>query len=103
MEMAARLPAWTPALTKVDREAWKHDAAGEFRMNINLPADQEDLIAQLVRSGQFGSVDEVISESLRLLVSLRDQVSLGIEQADRGAIHDHDTVFMQLRSRVAAS
>jgi antitoxin ParD1/3/4 len=74
-------------------------------MDINLPADQEALVGHLVASGQFRSADEVVSESIRLLASrqkLKDQVRLGIEQADRGEMVDHDTVFAQLRSLVAA-
>lgn len=70
-------------------------------MTINLPADQEAFVGQLVASGQFRSADEVISESIRLLVSrekLKDQVQMGIDEADRGETVDHDTVFAQLRS-----
>jgi predicted transcriptional regulator len=47
-----------------------------------------------------------LTEGLRLLVSserLRQQVQEGIEQADRGELVDHDTVFGQLRAMAAAT
>jgi putative addiction module CopG family antidote len=70
-------------------------------MNINLPPEQEAFIDQLVSCGQFASPDEAISESIRLLVArerLREQVQIGIEQADRDDVVSHDTVFAQLRA-----
>ena len=73
-------------------------------MNINLSPDQQAFIENLVESGRFTSTDEAIGESVRLLVSreqLREQVNIGIEQADRGDLIDHDTVFADLRTRAA--
>lgn len=73
-------------------------------MKINLPADQQTFIEDLVQSGRFASADEAISECVRLLVTreqLRQRIEIGIEQADRGELIDHDTVFANLRSRAA--
>ena len=73
-------------------------------MNINLPPDQQAFIENLVQSGRFASADDVIGECVRLLVSreqLREQVNIGIKQADRGDLIDHDTVFTHLRTRAA--
>ncbi|MEX0794754.1 MAG: hypothetical protein WD045_16570 [Pirellulaceae bacterium] len=43
-------------------------------------------------------------EEGRLLAStgnLRDQIQLGIDQADRGKVLDHETVFVRLRSVIS--
>ena len=71
-------------------------------MNINLPPDQQAFIENLVQSGRFASPDDAISECVRLLVSreqLRAEIAVGIEQADREDVIDHDTVFADLRAR----
>ena len=73
-------------------------------MKINLPPDQQSFIENLVQSGRFPSADEAISECVRLLISreqLRDHIAIGIEQADRGEVTDHDTVFAELRATAA--
>jgi antitoxin ParD1/3/4 len=70
-------------------------------MNIELPAEQQAFIESLVESGRFSSVDEAVSEGIRLLASkerLKQEVQIGIQQADRGDVVDHDTVFAQLRT-----
>ena len=70
-------------------------------MNVEIPQDQRQIVEQLVASGRYSSVEEAILEGIRLLVStegLRRQIQIGIEQADRGEVHDHDTVFEQLRA-----
>ena len=73
-------------------------------MHIDLPAEQQVFIENLVASGRFSSEEEVICEAVGLLISseeLRRKIQLGIEQADRGMLTDHDTVFSHLR-RIAA-
>lgn len=70
-------------------------------MNIELTGDLQALAESLVASGRFSSVNEVLSEGVRILASqerLRQQVEIGIGQADRGEVADHDTVFAHLRS-----
>lgn len=70
-------------------------------MNLELQAEQQAFIESLVESGRFSSVDEAISEGIRLLISqerLKQQIQVGIDQADRGDVVDHDTVFSQLRT-----
>ena len=70
-------------------------------MDIQLPQDQRAAIEALVSDGRFSSVQEAVNEGIRLLVSnekLRRAVQLGVEQADAGVLHDHDTVFSQLRA-----
>jgi antitoxin ParD1/3/4 len=73
-------------------------------MHVNLSPDLQAFITSLVETGRFASADEAITESVQLLASreqLRQQVSLGIEQADRGNLVDHDTVFANLRMKAA--
>ena len=70
-------------------------------MDIQIPEEQQSIIEGLVASGRFSSAQEAISEGIRLLVSnerLRQEIQIGIDQADRGDLHDHDTVFAQLKA-----
>ncbi len=70
-------------------------------MNLELPAEQQAFIESLVQSGRFSSVDEAVREGIRLLASqerLKQEIDVGIQQADRGDVADHDTVFDQLRT-----
>lgn len=73
-------------------------------MDIELPQHQQLAIEALIDSGRFGSVQEAVTEGVRLLVSnekLREAVQVGIDQADKGELHDHDTVFAQLKAMAA--
>lgn len=73
----------------------------EQTMEVHLPTEQETIVEDLVASGRFASPSEVISAGVRLLASaevLRKEVQIGIEQADRGDLIEHDTVFTQLRA-----
>jgi antitoxin ParD1/3/4 len=77
-----------------------------MKMNVDLPDEQQAIIESLVASGRFSSAGEALTEGLRLLVSsehLRRQVQEGMDQADRGELVDHDTVFGQLRAMVAVN
>ena len=70
-------------------------------MHIQIPQEQQAIVEGLVAAGRFSSVQEAISESIRLLASsekLRQEVQVGIDQADRGELIDHDTVFAQLKA-----
>jgi antitoxin ParD1/3/4 len=73
-------------------------------MNINLPPDQQAFIESLVQSGRFASADDAISECIGLLVSreqLRNKIAEGVEQANRGDVINHDTMFADLRTKAA--
>lgn len=70
-------------------------------MNVDLPADQQAYLENLVAAGRFPSAAEAIREGVGLLIlreRLKEQVQVGIDQADRGEVLDHDTVFGQLRA-----
>ena len=70
-------------------------------MDIQVPQEQQSIIDALVAAGRFASAEEAISEGIRLLASnekLRQEVQIGIDQAENGDLHEHDTVFAQLRA-----
>ncbi len=70
-------------------------------MHIQIPQEQQAIVEGLVAAGRFSSVQEAISEGIRLLASsekLRQEVQVGKDQADRGELIDHDTVFAQLKA-----
>jgi len=74
-------------------------------MQIDLPTDQQTLIENLVASGRYSTVQDAISEAIHLLVAqeeLREKIQTGIDQANRGELLDHETVFVRLRSIAAA-
>jgi putative addiction module CopG family antidote len=73
-------------------------------MNIRLPQEEQSIVEALVSSGRFASAEDAVAEGIRLLASserLRQQVQTGIEQANGGDLHDHDTVFGQLKAMAA--
>ena len=75
-------------------------------MNIELPADQQAVLAGLVAAGRFSSVGEAVREGVDLLISredLKQQIKVGIDQADRGEVIAHDTVFGHLRTLASAA
>ena len=75
-------------------------------MIVDLSEEQQAIVRNLVKAGRFSSAEEALTEGLRLLVSserLRQQVQEGIDQADRGELVDHDTVFGQLRAMASAN
>lgn len=80
-------------------------------MQISLPPDLEQFVAQLVESGTFTSAEEVVWVGLRLLQDreelrkirteeLRKIVATGIEQLDRGEAIDGDEVFKRLHEKI---
>lgn len=69
-------------------------------MSIQLPPGDQLAAEQLVAMGRFSSVEEVVSEGIRRLVSneeIRSKVQIGIEQADCGELVEHETAFGRLR------
>lgn len=70
-------------------------------MNIQIPQEQQSFIEGLIATGRFASAQEAISEGIRLLASnekLRQEIQVGIDQADNGELHEHDTVFAHLKA-----
>jgi antitoxin ParD1/3/4 len=76
-----------------------------FAMSIQLPPDEQQAAEALVATGRFTSIEEVITEGVRRLAmteELRSKVQIGIDQADRGEMVDHETAFERLRTQAAS-
>ncbi len=83
-------------------------------LQIALSPDLEDFVTSRVSSGRYGSVTEVIQESLRFLeqhealleipaAELRARIAVGVEQADRGELRDGEEVFRELEAKLAST
>jgi len=62
-------------------------------MNVSIPAEFQEFVDDVIRSGNFHSEAEVVSEGLRLLrkrEQVRRDVNAGIEQLDRGEYTEYD-------------
>jgi putative addiction module CopG family antidote len=79
-------------------------------MTIHLSGDREEFVRSLIQAGQFASEDEVIDAALQLLEEcgdqaklavLRQEIAIGIEQADRGELAPFDphATLARVRSR----
>jgi putative addiction module CopG family antidote len=93
----AAIPNWATGDTQ-------HTVGRRKRMSIQLPPSDQQAAEQLVAMGRYSSVEDVVSEGIRQLLNaeqLRAKVNVGIEQADRGEVVDHDTAFNKLRSLAA--
>ena len=82
-------------------------------MNVSLTPKLEKLVQRKVASGRYASASEVIREALRMmedqertreqkLEELRREIQIGLDQAERGEVHEGDEVFAELR-RIAKS
>ena len=82
-------------------------------MNVTLPPELEQFISRKIESGQYFCESEVILEGLRLLrdrdeldkmrlETLRKEIAIGIEQADRGELVDGKVVFERLGQKIQA-
>jgi antitoxin ParD1/3/4 len=80
-------------------------------MNISLTPELEQYVNDKVKSGLYHSASEVIRDGLRLLREqdevhklrlkiLREEIAIGLEQADRGELLDGAEVFEKLRAKL---
>lgn len=83
-------------------------------MDFHLTGEYEELIESKLRSGQYGSADEVVREALRLLQErdevfasrvqqIREQVEQGWQDAQHSRLVDGDEVFDRLDRQIGAS
>lgn len=85
-------------------------------MNISLTPELEQIIANKVKSGMYHSASEVISEAIRLLLlfeendlkqlklnGLRQQVQVGIDQANLGEVYPENEVLKRISLRRSKS
>jgi antitoxin ParD1/3/4 len=80
-------------------------------MNIRWPRDLQPYIDEMLASGAYGSVEELILHALYLhrdaelarrqrYEELRRDIMVGIERADRGETVDGPAAFERLRQRL---
>jgi antitoxin ParD1/3/4 len=76
-------------------------------MSVSVTPELEQFVRELLESGKFSSASEVICEGLKLLqdryivyqtrlTELKQEIAIGIEQADRGELIDGEEVFAEL-------
>ncbi len=68
-------------------------------MNLNLPADANEFVKGLVAQGRYQSEEAAVVDGIRLLMGrekLRSEIRIGIDQLNRGASHDEETVFAEV-------
>lgn len=79
---------------------------------IQIAKEQNDFIEDRVSKGRFSSVNELISEAIRLvqekekmreakLAELRSEIQIGIDQFQRGEGIPLEKAFMELDNRIA--
>jgi len=71
-------------------------------MNPPIPAEFQEFVDDIIRSGSFHSEAEVVSEALRLLrkrEQLCREVNAGIKQLDEGEGIDGEEVFERLERK----
>ena len=62
-------------------------------MNVPIPAEFQEFVQSIIRTGNYQSEAEVVGEALRLLKKreqLRCEVNAGVEQLDRGEYTEYD-------------
>ena len=72
-------------------------------MNVQLAPDLQAEVEKLVVSGHYKNADDAVAQGIRLLLTAEgafEEVQVGIDQADRGELVDHNTVFSSLRSKL---
>ncbi len=72
-------------------------------MNIQLTPDASQYVQSLVAAGQYPSVQDAVADGMRLLKVQQErkaQIQIGIDQADRDELHEHDEVFDSLRAEL---
>jgi len=79
-------------------------------MDISLSPDLEQFVQKRVESGNYQSVNEVVSDALRrlqererpreaLIEQLQREIAIGLEQADRGEVAPLDIEAIKAKGR----
>lgn len=100
-----------PALTQCATGFTLRSMANRTTLNISLTPELEEFVASRVGSGRYQSASEVVRQGLRLLQDqettrhaqlegLRNQIRIGLDQADRGELLDGEAVFEELQRRI---
>jgi antitoxin ParD1/3/4 len=80
-------------------------------MTVTLTRDQEEFIANELRSGHYQSADDIVAQGLGMLraqeefirshaAELREKIAVGLEQAQRGDLVDGGTAIRHLREKL---
>jgi antitoxin ParD1/3/4 len=80
-------------------------------MTVTLTAEQEQFVAEQLKSGHYQSAGDVVAQSLGMLraqeefirintTELREQVAAGLEQIRRGETIDGRTAIQNLRMKL---
>jgi antitoxin ParD1/3/4 len=80
-------------------------------MPITLPPELEQFIQNQVTSGKYASVDEVFLAGIKLLEErerlyrgrfgeLRNEISIGVEEAERGELLEAKEVIARLQEKL---
>ncbi len=69
-------------------------------MSVTLNADTEEIIRRLVADGRYPDADAVVQDALQLLETrqrrinwFREQIQMGIDEADRGELIPYTESF----------
>lgn len=79
-------------------------------MTATLTAEQEQFVAEQIKSGHYQSVSDVVAQSLGMLraqeefirsniAELREKIASGLEQIQRGETVDGPTAIQNLRTK----
>jgi len=77
-------------------------------MSITLSASTQKLLEDRIKSGEFGSADDVVSAALNALDTLSapaldqrtlDAIDRAEDQIERGQVHDWNAVRERVRAR----
>ncbi len=90
----------------------KGNPYSQTRMALALTPELEKFIQNQVANSKYASVDEVLIAGLKLLEErehlyqgrfeeLQREIMVGIEEADRGELIEGETVFHNLREKLA--
>ena len=85
-----------------------------IQITVTLSPELEAFIEERVAAGRFATAGEAVREGLRLLeereqgreavlVELRDEIELGVEQAKAGKLSDGRAFFEQLRQKIRSA
>jgi len=80
-------------------------------MNVSVGKEFEEFVRLKVASGDYASVSEVVRDGLRMLKekdmlfearlqSLKDEIQIGVDQAERGELLDGPTVMAEIKERL---
>jgi antitoxin ParD1/3/4 len=80
-------------------------------VNVSVGKDFEEYVRAKVASGDYASASEVVRDGLRLLKekdmllearlqALRDEIQIGIDQAEQGLSRDGPTVMAEIKERL---